>query len=101
MIATEGENRMSEELVRATPTCQDIADRGEAIYGEKYRAELERTSHGKFVAINVANADATLADTGQDAIRLALEKDPSGFFHLMRVGHKAAFEAGCYMSCVR
>ncbi len=92
---------MSEELVPATPSTQYIAERGEAIYGEKYRAEMERTSNGKFIAINVANADATLADTGEDAIRLALEKDPSGFFHLMRVGHKAAFEAGWYMSCAR
>jgi len=101
MIAMEGEDRMPKELVRETPSCQDIAERGEAIYGEKYRAELEKTSNGKFIAINVANADATLADTGEDAIRLALEKDPSGFFHLIRVGHRAAFEAGWYMSCAR
>jgi alkaline phosphatase len=101
MITMEGEDGMPKELVRATPSCQDIAERGEAIYGEKYRAELERTSNGKFIAINVANAEATLADTGEDAIRLALEKDPAGFFHLIRVGHKAAFEAGWYMSCAR
>jgi hypothetical protein len=70
---------MPEELVPATPSCQDIAERGEAIYGEKYRAEMEKTSHGKFIAINVANADATVAETGEDAIRLALEKDPRAF----------------------
>ena len=92
---------MSEELIPTALSSQDIATRGEAIYGEKYRAELEKTSRGKFVAINVANADATVADTGEDAIRLALEKDPSGFFHLIRVGHQAAFEAGWYMSCAR
>jgi len=80
---------MPEELVPATPSCQDIAARGEATYGEKYFAELEKTSNGKFIAINVTNGDGTLAD----AVRLALETDPSGFFHLMRVGHKAAFQA--------
>jgi hypothetical protein len=101
MMAMGEEDRMPRELVRATPSCQDIAERGEAIYGEKYRAEMEKSSKGKFIAINVANADATIADTGEDAIRLALEKDPSGFFHLIRVGHKAAFEAGWYMSCAR
>lgn len=101
MMAMEGEDRMSEELAPATPSCQDIAERGEAIYDKKYRAEMERTSNGKFIAINVANGDATVADTGEDAIRLALEKDPSDFFHLIRVGHKAAFEAGWYMSCAR
>jgi hypothetical protein len=92
---------MPKEPVPPTPSSQEIAARGEAIYAEKYRADLEKSSNGKFIAINVTNGDATLADTGEDAIRLALEKDPSGFFHLMRVGHKAAFEAGWYMSCAR
>jgi hypothetical protein len=90
---------MTEETERATPSFHEIAKRGEAIYSEKYRTELEKSSQGKFVAINVISGDATLADTGEDAIRLALEKDPTGLFHLVRVGHKAAFEAGWYMSC--
>ena len=55
--------------------------------------QLSALTNGKFIAINVTNGDGTLADTGEDAVRLALEKDPSGFFHLMRVGHKAAFQA--------
>jgi hypothetical protein len=101
MKSMEGGDEMPKELAPATPSCQDIADRGEAIYGEKYRADREKTSNGKFIAINVANADATLADTGEEALRLALEKDPSGFFHLIRIGHKAAFEARWYMSCAR
>src|SRR5260370_40393874 len=91
MVGVEGENRMAKELVHAAPSCQAIEERGEAIYVEKYRAKLEKTSNGKFIAINVANADATIADTGEDAIRLALEKDASGFFHLIRVGYRAAF----------
>jgi len=90
---------MPDELASTAPSFHDIARRGEAIYGEKYRVELEKSSNGKFVAINVNSGDATVADTGEDAIRLALEKDPAGLFHLVRVGHKAAFEAGWYMSC--
>jgi hypothetical protein len=90
---------MPEETVWTTPSFHEIAKRGEAIYSEKYRTVLEKSSNGKFVAINISSGDATLADTGEDAIRLALEKDPAGLFHLVRVGHKAAFEAGWYMSC--
>ena len=75
--------------------------RNAVIYDQRYRAELEKSSHEKFVAIDIVNGDATLAETGEDAIRLAIEKDPSGFFHLIRVGHKAAFQAGWYMSCAR
>jgi hypothetical protein len=92
---------MTEKLAPAIPSTQYIAERGEAICGERYRAVLENTSNGKFVAINVVNGDAILADTREDALRLAIKKDPSGFFHPIRVGHQAAFEAGWYMSCAR
>ncbi|HKV62407.1 MAG TPA: hypothetical protein VJO16_10865 [Candidatus Acidoferrum sp.] len=90
---------MTEDTIRTTPSFEEIAKRGEAIYSERYRTDLEKSSAGKFVAINISNGDAALADTGEDAIRIALEKDPTGLFHLVRVGHKAAFEAGWYMSC--
>ncbi len=83
------------------PSTRDTALRGEKIYKEKYQHEFEKTHKGKFVAINVNTSDATLADTSEEAIRLALEKDPSGLFHLMRVGHQSAFDAGWYMTCAR
>jgi alkaline phosphatase len=91
---------MPPENVSRTPSTRDIAERGEAIYKNKYQTEFEAKCLGKFVAINILNEDATVADTSEEAIRLALEKEPDGFFHLVRVGHKAAFEAGWYMSCV-
>jgi len=83
------------------PSTQEIAQRGEAIYAEKYRNELEQSARGKFVAINVATGGATVGDTGEQVLRLALEQDPAAFFHLIRVGHQAAFEAGWYLSCAR
>jgi len=91
---------MSPENLLPTPSTQDIAERGEAIYKNKYQADLESKFHGQFAAINVQSEDVTLADTSDEAIRLALEKAPDGLFHLVRVGHKAAFEAGWYMSSV-
>ena len=91
---------MANNQVGVTPSTQDIAERGEAIYKTNYQSDFEKNHLGKFVAINVINGDATISDTGEEAIRTALKKDPSGFFHLMRVGHKAAFEAGWYLSCV-
>ena len=83
----------------STPSAKDIAQRGENIYREKYQTGFEETSFGKFVAVNVNSSEAIVADTPEDAIRMALENDSSGLFHLMRVGYKAAFESGWYMSC--
>jgi hypothetical protein len=82
-------------------SAQYIAERGEAIYAEKYRADLEHSARGKFVAMHIESGEATLGDTGEAAIRAAREKDPEGNFHLIRVGHKAAFEAGWHLSCAR
>jgi hypothetical protein len=87
------------ENIPPAPSTQEIARRGEEIYEGKYQADFESKFNGKFAAINVRNQDATVEDTSEKAVRLALEKDPSGLFHLVRIGHKAAFEAGWYMSC--
>jgi hypothetical protein len=92
---------MFEAALPAGPPAKYIAERGEAIYAEKYRAELEVKSQGKFVAVHVTSGEVTLGDSGEEALRLALEKEPHGFFHLIRVGHQAAFEAGWYLSCAR
>jgi hypothetical protein len=96
----KGGEAMPENQTAATPSTQEIAARGEAIYKEKYQTEFEKRYLGQFVAINIFNQEATVSDTGEEAIRTALQKDPSGYFHLMRVGHKAAFDAGWYLSCV-
>ncbi len=68
-----------------------IAETGERIYDEKYRAEYEAKHGGKFVAVNVHTGGATLGDTPEEALRRAKETDPSGIFHLIRVGSPGAF----------
>jgi hypothetical protein len=89
---------MTEDNKSAIPSTQEIAERGEAIYREKWEEKLTKSSVGKFVAINVVNGDAVLGDTSEEAIRRAQEQYPKGYFHLMRVGHRSAFNAGWYMS---
>lgn len=91
---------MPEHHTTPTPSSTDIAKRGEAIYKQKYQKDFESKYNGKFAAINVNTGEAIVSDTSEDAIRMSLEKDPSGLFHLVRVGHQGAFEAGWYMSRV-
>ena len=68
-----------------------FADRGDAIYREKYQKEFEANHLGKFVAIDLATAEAYIGDSPEEALDLAEEKAPSGFFHLIKVGARAAF----------
>jgi hypothetical protein len=88
----------ADEQRNTYPSTRDIAERGEAIYKEKWEEKLLADSLGKFVVININNSDASIGETSEDALRLAQEKDPKGYFHLMRVGHPSAFKAGWYMS---
>jgi hypothetical protein len=70
---------------------KEIAEAGERIYDEKYRAQYEAEHMGKFVAININSGHATLADTPEEALREAKAADPSGLLHLIRVGSAGAF----------
>lgn len=69
-----------------------IAEAGERIYQEKFRAEMEAAHIGKFVAINVIKETASLGDTPELAFEAARAADPAGVFHLVRVGYAGAFQ---------
>lgn len=72
----------------------EISERGEEIYNERYRSEYEKQFYGKFVAINVLDLSATVGDTPTQTLANAKRDHPEGMFHLIRVGHLAAFEGG-------
>jgi len=69
-----------------------IAEAGERIYREKYQADFEANHSGKFAAINVEKETASLGETPEGAFEVARKADPSGVFHLIRVGYAGAFQ---------
>lgn len=68
-----------------------IAETGEKIYNEKYRAQYEADHSGKFVAINIRTEHATLGDTPEKALEDGKNADSSGVFHLIKIGSPGAF----------
>jgi len=70
---------------------RELAERGENIYIEKYKAEYEREFAGKFVAIDVTTGLAYVADSPEDAVERARTEAPKGIFHLLKVGAAGAF----------
>lgn len=68
-----------------------IAEKGEQIYNENYKASYESDHPGKFVAIDVLSAKAFVADTPEGAMEEARKQSPKGLFHLMKVGSQGAF----------
>ncbi|MCS6304575.1 MAG: hypothetical protein H8K07_13055 [Nitrospira sp.] len=71
---------------------QDVANRGEQIYKEKFQAVYEKEHGGQYVVIDIATTNAYVAPFPEDALRLAKTDAPDGQFHLIRIGAPAAFK---------
>lgn len=69
-----------------------IADAGERIYSEKFRAAYEANHLGQFAAINVIKEVASIGETPEAAFEAARRDDPHGVFHLVRIGFAGAFQ---------
>ena len=61
-----------------------VAAAGERLY-RKLAPSYER-EYGKYLAIDVDSGKAYLAASPQEALRLAEDADPTGSFHLVRIG---------------
>ena len=68
-----------------------IARAGEQIYNERYKAQYESEHRGKFVAIDIKDGHATLGDSPEQTLEAAKRNNPSGLFHLIKVGSAGAF----------
>lgn len=73
---------------------KQLAEKGEAIYNEKYREEYERLHPGKYVAIDLGSGKAFVADTPEGAVVLLQKESPRSFFHLIKVGSPGVFKVG-------
>ena len=84
-------NDLFERTMPTFTNPQEIAEAGERIYNEKYKAEYERKYPGKFVAIDVESGQPFLADQPEEALTQGRKALPTAFFHLIRVGAPGAF----------
>ena len=71
-----------------------ISERGGEIYDRKYKSELEPSHSGEYFAVDVHDETGTLGKTASEALSEAKKQHPHGFFHLIRIGHRSAFEVG-------
>lgn len=71
----------------------EIGNLGSRIYREKLQAELESSSHGQFVAIDVESGEYEIASESQVATELLWARIPAAQVYVERVGFVAAFHA--------
>jgi hypothetical protein len=70
---------------------EKIADAGERIYDERYKAQLEPGRHGHFIAVDVTSGIGYVAEYPEQALQDARAAAPNGIFHLVRIGARGAF----------
>lgn len=70
---------------------QAIAEKGESIYKEKYKAEYEKRYFGQYVAIDIETGQAFVATRPEAAIEKAQQAVKGGLFHVIRIGHKGVY----------
>ncbi len=88
---------MSPDNTESALTPEQIAQRGQKIYNERLKAELEPKEQGKFVAIEVESGGYVIGDTLIEALQKAREKYPGKLFHTVRVGFEGVFKMSSYV----
>jgi len=72
---------------------EQLAEKGYAIYKQKYRQEYEQLYAGKFVAIDLSTEKAYVADTPEGAVELLHKENPQSLFYVIKLGTQEAFRA--------
>ena len=70
---------------------EEVVDKGERIYSEKYKQEFERKYMGQFAVIDVNTGIAYHGEFPELALEEARKQAPGGLFHLIRVGAPGAY----------
>jgi hypothetical protein len=71
-----------------------VAAAGERLY--RKLAPSYRQESGKYLAIDVDTGKAYLAASPQDALRLAETANPTGSFHLVKIGSEGLYRVASY-----
>lgn len=78
----------------ANYTMEEVAARGEAIYAEQLRGQVEAGNHGKFLALDIETGDYEIDAEDLQATLRMLSKPPAAVLHGLRIGYTSAYRLG-------
>lgn len=82
------------ELRRPRYSKDEAARRGEAIYKERVKPQVEKGNLGRIVAIDVHTGDFELGDDALAASDRLLARCPDAHAWFVRIGHRAVHRFG-------
>ena len=77
-----------------SPEVHSVIQRGQRIYEERLRTELEKSHLNHYVVIEPDSGDHYIGRTLGEATARARAAHPDQITYIMRVGHDAAFHIG-------
>lgn len=75
-------------------SAEETARRGDEIYEQRIRSQVEAGNHGKIVAIDVETGAYALEETALAASRRLQAQQPNAEVWFVRVGHRALHHIG-------
>ena len=75
-------------------TSEEIARRGQALYEERLRAEVDARDRGKFLVLDIETGEYELDVDELAALQRAKRKNPDAVLYILRVGYPAAYRIG-------
>ncbi len=75
-------------------TSEEIVQRGQALYDQQIRAQVEASHEGKFLVLDIETGEYEIDVSEVAALKRAKAKHPGAAFYILRVGHPTAYRVG-------
>jgi hypothetical protein len=72
----------------------EIVQRGQALYEQQIRAQVEASHPGQFLILDIETGDYEIDAEDVRALQRAKAKHPEGAFYIVRVGSPTAYRLG-------
>lgn len=77
---------------------QEVESRGEEIYEQRLRAEVEPGNRGKFIVIDIETGDFEIDDDDLEATKRVLARRPEAVLYGLRIGYPTAYTLGGHIA---
>lgn len=75
-------------------TRKEIAERGEAIYEEEIRANVDPAHHGAYLVLDIETGDYEVDSDDLTATQRIMSRLPDAVLYGLRIGYPAAYKLG-------
>ena len=81
-------------MARTKYSREEVAARGEAIYDQKIRPEVEIQNKGKYLVLDIETGEFEIDQDDLVATKRIMAKRPNAVLYGLRIGYPAAYRLG-------